>query len=198
MSYCALCGIIYPMNDIKTIVYIAMSTDGYIATAGGGLEWLDALQIPGEDYGYSDFINSISTVVMGRKTYDKVLSFGIPFPHKDRKCYVLSRSRQGADENVTYYNDGPASLIAMLRAQGTGNIFVDGGAETVHALLCAHAIDRLIISVIPVLLGDGVRLFHDGRPHTQLRLLHSATYPTGLVQLWYDMIKEGAGPSQPE
>lgn len=176
------------MQNRKVVLYIAMSLDGYIATDDGGLEWLHAMQIPGEDYGYADFIRTIDTVVMGRKTYDKVLSFGIPFPHKDKQCFVLSRSRSGADDNVTFSDEVPSALIARLKQIAGKDIFIDGGAETVYELMKTGAIDRYIISVIPLFLGSGISLFKNGRPASKLRLMHSATYPSGLVQLWYEPV----------
>ena len=73
------------MSDRKVILYIAMSLDGYIAKENGDISWLSVVEKQGEDYWYSKFINTIDTVVMGRKTYEKILSFGIEFPHKDKK-----------------------------------------------------------------------------------------------------------------
>ena len=80
-------------NDQKreVVLYIAQSLDSYIATESGGLEWLDMVATEGEDYGYNQFVATVDTVVIGRKTYDKVMSFGIEFPHKGPKTYVLSR-----------------------------------------------------------------------------------------------------------
>ena len=74
----------------KVIVYIAQSLDGFIAKPDGDIQWLSIVEKEGEDYGYNAFVESVDTVFMGRKTYEKVLSFGIEFPHKGRKCYVLT------------------------------------------------------------------------------------------------------------
>lgn len=176
------------MKKRKVILYIAMSLDGYIATNDGDLTWLDAVQVPDEDYGYHDFVNTVDTVIMGRKTYDKVLTFGIPFPHEERMCYVLSQSRQGKDDNVTFYGGELTELIAGLKEKEGGNVFIDGGANIVNELMKFDLIDKFIISVIPAFLGDGIRLFNDGRPGNTLKLLHTATYPSGLVQMWYDKV----------
>lgn len=172
--------------DRKLILYIAMSLDGYIAGPEDNLDFLSCVQIPGEDYGYSAFNSQVDTLIWGRKTYDKMLSFGIDFPHKDKKCYVLSKSRSGEDENVEYYAGDLKELIQNLKAGEGKHIYCDGGGEIVTALLRDDLIDQLIISVIPYLLGSGARLFHDGRPQAALKFLHSTTFPTGLVQLCYE------------
>ena len=78
------------MGKRKVRVYIAASLDGYIAHSDGNIDWLDSVARPDEDYGYAAFIETIDTVIMGRKTYTKVLSFGGEFPHAGRDCYVLT------------------------------------------------------------------------------------------------------------
>lgn len=170
----------------QVILYIAMSVDGYIAKDSDNLDFLSVVDSPGEDYGYSDFQQNVDTLIWGRKTYDKVLSFGIDFPHRDKKCYVLSRTKTGSDENVEFYNGSVKDLIADLRRQEGKHIYCDGGGDVVFELLNHSLIDRMIISVIPHLVGNGVRLFRDGRPEQRLTFRRSITFPSGLVQLWYD------------
>lgn len=174
------------MHKRQLILYIAMSLDGYIAKDDDNLNFLSVVESPGEDYGYEAFRQTIDTVIWGRKTYDKVLSFGMEFPHKDKKCYVLSRTKTGKDENVEFYNGDVRDLLAMLRQQDGKHIYCDGGGEVVFELLRHALIDKMIVSVIPHLVGRGRRLFIDGRPEQRLRLTRSITFPTGLVQLWYD------------
>jgi dihydrofolate reductase len=169
----------------KVVLYIAMSADGYIAKHDGNIDWLSVVDKPGEDYGYNDFVSTVDTVIMGRKTYDKVLSFGVDFPHKGRKCYVWSHSKTGGDENVTYYNGSLTDLIAKLKDEPGKNIFIDGGAETVAALMKEDLIDNYIISIIPWFTGSGIRLFSSDMSEGRISLTRSLTFPTGLVQLWY-------------
>jgi dihydrofolate reductase len=163
-----------------------MSLDGYIAKADDNLDFLSVVEKEGEDYGYVAFQQEVDTLIWGRKTYDKVLSFGMDFPHKDKKCYVLSRSKTGSDENVEFFGGDIGELIARIRSEEGKHIYCDGGAEVVYELLKNRLIDKLIISVIPYLLGSGIRLFKDGRPEQQLQLIRSTTFPTGLVQLWFE------------
>lgn len=174
------------MNKRKVVVFIACSIDGYIAGKNENLDFLSLVESPGEDYGYNDFIQTIDTVILGRKTYDKVLGFGVPFPHAERKCYVISGTKTGSDENVTFWNDSPVELIKYLLQQSGADIFVDGGAMVIHTLLKEGLIDRLTISFIPHLLGDGIQLFINGRPEQKMQFIQSKAFPSGLVQVTYE------------
>lgn len=174
------------MKQRKVVVFIACSIDGYIAGKNENLDFLNLVETPGEDYGYNDFIQTIDTVILGRKTYDKVLGFGVPFPHAERTCYVISGTKTGTDENVIFWNDSPTALVKYLQQQTGANIFVDGGAQVIHALLQERLVDRLTISFIPYLLGDGVKLFIYGRPEQKMQLIQSKSFPSGLVQLTYE------------
>lgn len=169
----------------KTYLYIAMSLDGYIAGENDNIDFLSAVDSPGEDYGYAEFIRNIDTVIWGRRTYDKVLSFDADFPHKDKNVYVLSSTRKGRDDRVVFFNDLKA-LYENLQRQPGKDIYLDGGGGLVFEALQLQMIDHFIISVIPHLLGNGIRLFRDGRPETGIKLKKAVPYPSGLVQLWYD------------
>lgn len=173
----------------KVILYIAMSLDGFIAGKNDELDFLKQVETAGEDYGYAQFIETIDTVIMGRKTYEIVLSFGIGFPHADKKSYVLTRTSRVADANVTFFNGDVKTLLDDLRKTDGKNIFIDGGAEVVHLLLKNQLIDELIISIIPVLLGDGIRLFKGEEPGQKLELISTKSFEKGLVQLHYSAIK---------
>lgn len=176
------------MRESKVILYIAMSLDGYIAKEDGDITWLSMVDTPGEDYGYSAFIKDVGTIIMGRKTYEKVLSIGSEYLHRDKTGYVLSSSRTGTEENMTFYSGDLSELIANTKLEGKGHIFIDGGAEVVHAMLAQRLIEECVISIIPVLLGEGIRLFRDGYPETKLKLLSSEAFASGLVQLRYECL----------
>jgi dihydrofolate reductase len=172
----------------KVVLYIAMSLDGYIAKHDDNIDFLSVVESPGEDYGYSEFLGEVDTVIWGRRTFDKVLTLGDTFLHKDKNVYVISKSRTGNKDHVTYRNDVVALIKELLATEGK-NIYCDGGAEIVFELLKHRLLDRLIVSVIPYLLGDGIRLFKDQRPEEQLHFKRSISYPSGLVQLCYDVKK---------
>lgn len=172
----------------KVVLYIAESLDGFIAREDGDINWLSIVEKPDEDYGYQEFINTVDTVIMGRKTYDKVLSFGIEFPHKGRECYVLSKTMKGIDENIEYYNGDINDLIYRLKNEKGKNIFIDGGSEVVREFLSKNLIDEYIISIIPMLLGRGIRLFKETNAENKLKLIGSKTFDSGLVQLKYEKL----------
>ncbi len=171
----------------KLILFIAMSLDGYIAKMDDNIDFLSIVDLPDEDYGYSDHLNNVDTVIWGRKTFDKVLSFGNGVPHKDKKVYVISSSREGRFEHAEYSNN-VVDLVRSLKMEEGKDIFCDGGAGIVFELLKHFLIDRIIVSVIPHMLGDGIRLFKDGNVEQSIRFKRSISYPSGLVQLWYDRV----------
>lgn len=173
------------MTNRKLILYIACSLDGYIAKPNDDLGFLNLVHKEGEDYGYHDFVSSVDTVIVGRRTYDWVVGQGYDFPHADKESYIITRQHKPKEGNVTFYCGDIAQLVRELKAKSGKNIFCDGGAEVVHLLLTEKLIDELILSVIPVLVGDGTRLFKDGRSEQNLKLISSKPFETGLVQLHY-------------
>jgi len=175
-------------NQRKVVLYIAQSLDGFIARENNDISWLSVVERDNEDYGYETFIKTVDTVFMGRKTYEKVLSFGIEFPHKGKTCYVLSKSSVGADENVRYFGGNIEALIAKIKRENGKDIFIDGGSEVVRAFRDHDLIDEYVVSIIPILLGKGIRLFKETDTENNLKLLESKAYDSGLVQLKYAKI----------
>lgn len=170
----------------KLILYIAMSLDGYIAGENDNIDFLSRVDVPGEDYGYYAFLSNIDTVIWGRRTYEVALGFGMGLPHQDKKVYVVSRNRSGTEGHVEFHPD-LLQLVKDLKQKDGKDIYCDGGAQVVFELLKHTLFDRIIVSVIPHLLGNGIRLFSDGFPEHQLTLKKSTSFPSGLVQLWYDV-----------
>jgi dihydrofolate reductase len=176
------------MPNRKVILYIAVSTDGYIAKKNGDIGFLNAVGKKGEDYGYSEFIKTVDTVIMGRKTYDKVLSFGIPFPHSNKKTYILTKNPEPQKGKILFYGGNLKILVANLKKKNGKNIFIDGGAEIVNEFIRLNLIDEIILSIIPVLLGEGIKLFNDKRSETRLELISSRSFEKGLVQIHYKCV----------
>lgn len=172
-------------NNRKIILYIAMSLDGYIAAPGDNLDFLSVVEKEGEDYGYHRFVETVDTVIMGRKTYDKVLSFGIPFPHSDKQSFIITSKSRPSEGNIHFYTGNLKDLVNKLKSEPGKHVFVDGGAAVVQAMLKEQLLDELVISVIPVLLGDGIPLFQPGSPTTDLQLVGTKSFEKGLVQLHY-------------
>jgi dihydrofolate reductase len=159
--------------------------DGYITQPNDDLSFLSIVEQEGQDYGYADFIKTVDTVIVGRKTYDKVISMGFDFPHADKDAYIITRTPKPSIGSVKFYTDDLKSLIDKLKSENGKNIFCDGGAEIVNELLKNDLIDEFIISVIPILVGNGTILFKDGRPEQKLELVSVKSFDKGLTQLHY-------------
>jgi len=174
----------------KVSVFIATSLDGYIARPDGDLHWLDAANetVPsGEDCGYRAFMDTVDTLVMGRNTYEKVLSFGA-WPYGETPVIVLSSKPlhlpEDVPETVTHSSEAPQALCARLSAAGVDHVYVDGG-NTIQRFLDAGLVDELTVTVIPVLLGAGIPLFGQVRKDVKLDCLRVTQYEFGFVQLQY-------------
>lgn len=162
-----------------------MSLDGYIAQPNDDLSFLSTVAKEGEDYGYTDFISSVDTVIVGRKTYEWVMNQVGEFPHTDKNAYVITRTARPAIGKTVFYTGDLTELVNKLKAENGKNIYCDGGAEVVNELLKKDLLDEIIISVIPILVGNGTRLFKDSRPEQKLKLVNVKTFDTGLTQLHY-------------
>lgn len=171
----------------KLSLFIATSLDGYIAKPNDDLSFLKLVEKEGEDYGYKDFTETIDTIIIGRRTYDYVIK-EIGASHYDngeRNVYVITRTERPNLGKITFYTGNLTELVQQLKSENGKNIYCDGGAEVINELLKHDLIDELIISVIPVLLGNGTRLFKDGRPEQLLEFVKAKTFDTGLIQLNY-------------
>jgi dihydrofolate reductase len=166
-------------------VFVGASVDGFIARVDGGLDWLPAGG--GEPHGYDEFMAGVDAIVIGRNTFEIVLGFD-PWPYGDKRVVVLSSRpldlsvvRGGRVEQRA---GDPATIIADLAADGAPNLYIDGGI-TIQRFLRAGLIERLIVTRVPVLIGEGIPLF--GSLDRDIRLSHVATrsYPSGLVQSDY-------------
>jgi len=171
---------------MKATVFIATSLDGFIARSNGDLDWLPAGG--GEEHGYDAFMATVDALVIGRKTFETVLSFDT-WPYGDKPVFVLStRPLAPAPPGamVEHLSGEPADIVAALAARGIRHVYVDGGV-TIQRFLQAGLIERLIITRVPVLIGAGIPLF--GVTRRDIALTHLATrqYASGLVQSEYEV-----------
>lgn len=173
------------MNNRKLILYIAASLDGFIAKPGDDLSFLDAVQKEGEDYGYAAFTSQVDTVIMGRKTFDWVFKVLNDVPHPEKETFIITRTAREPIGRTQFFTGDVVELLRELKAKPGGVIYCDGGAQLANTLYKAGLLDEIIISVIPVLLGGGVRLFQEGIPERQLELVGSKAYESGMVQVHY-------------
>jgi dihydrofolate reductase len=148
---------------------------------------LKLVEKEGEDYGYAKFTSTIDTIIIGRKTYDFVLKeIGIShYDNGERDIYVITTNERPSVGKIKFFTGNLTELMHRLKSEDGKNIYCDGGAEVVNQLLKDDLIDELIISIIPILLGNGTRLFKDGRPEQMLEFVSSKTFDTGLAQLHY-------------
>jgi dihydrofolate reductase len=176
------------MSERKVILYISMSVDGFLATKDDDLSWLSIVEKEGEDYGYGALTASVDTYIVGRKTYEVVLNLtnGVFSQADQYDCYVITREERKPENGITFYNGDMETLIHELKQKEGGNIYCDGGGQIVKLLMEKNLIDKYIISVIPVMLGDGKRLFLGGNDKIRLKAQSSKYFDTGLVQLIYE------------
>ena len=173
----------------NAILYIAASLDGYIAGPGDDLSFLTRVQQDGEDYGYFEFLKTVDTVILGRKTYDWIMQNVNEFPHADIDSYIITRTPREEIGKIKFYTGNLKGLLLRLKKDNGKNIFIDGGAEVVNELLKEKLIDQFYISIIPILLGGGTRLFKDGLPEQNLSLIDIKKFDSGLIQLHYGLEK---------
>lgn len=175
------------MTKRKLVLYISMSLDGFLATNDDDLSWLSVVEKEGEDYGYAAFNETVDTYIVGRKTYETVLKLtGGLFPaSQQHKCYVITRQNRTNKNGITFYNGNIKTLITKLKSEPGKDIYCDGGGEIVNLLMKENLIDEYRVSIIPIILGDGKRLFKGGTPLINLTALPSKQYPSGLVHLRY-------------
>lgn len=143
----------------KVILYIAQSLDGFISTADGGVEWLEGFNLPNEDYGYHAMYGRLDAVIMGGATYRQVLGFG--YPYEGVKSYILTR---GTLDNlpkpeIYAFSGAVDALVHKIRAETTKDMWLIGGADVVAQFMAKNLIDEYHITTMPVLLGEGIRLF---------------------------------------
>jgi dihydrofolate reductase len=169
-------------------VFVGTSVDGFIARRNGDLDFLP--EGGGEPHGYDEFMASVDAVVIGRKTFETVLAYAT-WPYGEKRVVVLSSRpvdfsavRGGVVEQMA---GAPAEVVAKLAAGGVHHVYVDGGI-TIQGFLRAGLVQRLTITRVPVLIGDGIPLF--GALPRDVRLQHVATehYPSGLVKSEYRVV----------
>jgi dihydrofolate reductase len=169
-------------------VYIATSLDGFIARADGDIEWLHQWPDIGDDYGYNAFMRSVDGLIIGRGTFEKVLSFGT-WPY-EKPVVVLSRTLDpdavppDRADRVRILPLGPTEVVDALRREGWGRAYVDGGS-LIQSFLSAGLIEDMTITRIPILIGSGRPLFGPLPHDIVLTHIETAAYPSGFVQSRY-------------
>lgn len=172
----------------KVSAYIATSIDGYIARKNGDLDWLQCVHTDDEDYGFKGFMSCIDTLILGRNTYEAVSEFN-EWPYKDKRVIVLSKTLSFVRKEAELVCEEPQDLLSKLHFENIKHVWVDGGI-TISKFLEAELVDEMILSIIPIVLGSGIPLFNVTYKQHKCRLVSNQAYPSGLVQLKYQLIKD--------
>ncbi len=173
---------------MKNIVFIATSIDGFIADKEGGLSYLEMIPNPDQiDMGYSKLMERVDALVMGRNTYEMVLSFGIDWPYT-KPVYVLSNTldsvKQGLENKVEIVNGSLQDILETIHSKGLHSLYIDGG-NTIQNFLNEDLINEMILTTIPILLGGGIPLFSNHTKSLEFELVESEVFLDEIVQRTY-------------
>lgn len=169
-------------------VYIATSLDGFVARKNHQIDWLNKQPVAGEDHGFDDFLDGVDGIVMGRGSYETVLGFG-NWPYK-KPVRVMSRTISQNDipadlqEKVCITTLDPHDLMLSLAEEGWSRAYIDGG-KVVQSFIECGLIDDIVLTLVPILIGDGIRLFGNTKTDIDLELLDVKSFESGLAQIRY-------------
>jgi dihydrofolate reductase len=172
-------------NHRKVIVHIATSADGYIARPDGDIEWLTSRPAPKGFYGLSEFVKTIDTKLIGRKTYDLSLRLGAKFDGGRNFIFSRHPRPEDAPQGAEFVSSPIAPFIDSLRQQPGKDIWLMGGGELIASFVDEHVIDEFVVSVAPVFIGDGIPLMARRPRNVPLELKSVEQFDDGLVQLRY-------------
>ncbi len=180
---------------MKASVYIGTSLDGFIARRDGSIDWLNEAQslVPeGEDCGFKTFMDSVDALIMGRNTFEQVLTFG-RWPYGETPVVVMSHNSveipSHLPDTVSCSSESLQVLLERLSGQGVTHVYVDGGA-TIQSFLAQSLIDEITITRVPIILGDGIPLFGPMKKDLKLTHVETKAYDFGFVQTTYQVKKD--------
>ncbi|MBL1177292.1 dihydrofolate reductase family protein [Pantanalinema sp. GBBB05] len=170
---------------VEIVYYVAISLDGYIATLDGGIDWLPPLDSENEDFGYAEFYATIDGLIMGRHTYEKVLELG-EWMYADKPCWICSHQSVVVERSEVILTDKqPKELVTELETQQLKRVWLVGGGQLASSFRREGLISEYIVTVIPVILGEGIPFLIPSPPQEQLRLIDCKPYTQGAVLLQY-------------
>lgn len=174
----------------KTIAYIALSIDGYIAKTNGNLDRLTSLppSNDGGDYGYNTLLSRVNTAIMGRSTYEAILSFGDQRPYNDLNTFVVTTNKtlQIQSPNTQIIHDNLKTILTTLKKETKKDIWIVGGEKSIKSLINEDILDKMILTIVPKILGDGIPLFPKGIQESEWQLKTVQSFDTWVVQLQYE------------
>lgn len=171
----------------KISLFIAMSLDGYIADRNGSVNWLNGQENEEDNIDvYSEFVKEIDTVIMGWNTYHQIVTELSPkkWVYDDFTTYVITHKTKKSSDKICFVNENPAELVKRLREKEGKGIWICGGANLIRQLIREDMIDCYYITIIPTILGAGIRLFGETDREIKLKLLRTQSY-NGMTDLVY-------------
>ncbi len=174
----------------KVVLYIAMSLDGYIADKNGGVSWLVGEDRDIQTSSYDEFIKSVDTIIMGYKSYNQITTELSPgnWVYEGMMTYVMTNRNMNSRKGIEFTNESVIDLISRIRANSSNsskNIWLCGGADVVHQFMEKDLIDRYHITIIPTILGAGIRLFKKLEEPLLLKHISNESI-NGMVDVVYD------------
>lgn len=167
----------------KIILYIASSLDGYVARENGDIDWLPQC----DPFGYDKFYKTVDVVILGKTTYDQVLTFGA-YPYKDKKSFVFTRNQNPAKDETIEFVSNVDEFVKDILPRLDGNVWLVGGGQIISTFVNHGIVDEIILSIVPVVLGKGIPLFQNVQKETKLELVKTTNYDK-LVELHYKLPK---------
>ena len=173
----------------KVILYIATSLDGFIAKKNGGLDWLEQFPHPkGEDYGYVDLLNRIDTTLMGRNTFEFVANYDGPFPYPNSTNYVFSNSDIKSNLPIEIISGDAIEFLTDLKRKPGKDIWLIGGGRLNTSFANAGLIDEIILTQIPVFLGEGIPVFGELKHLLKTKTSSFQRYSNGISKVEFEVI----------
>lgn len=175
----------------KIVLFIAASLDGRIARNDGSLDWLYALANPDNiDHGYAEFLSGIGTTIMGKSTYNEIIGFGVEWPYQGINSYVVThdKSFSVSTPNTFVLHSDIVEFVTTLREESPKDIWLIGGGQIITYFLNHTLLDRIILTIIPTIIGAGIPLFPNDPKETQWTLAKVEQFSTGVVNLTYDRL----------
>ncbi len=172
----------------KIIAYIAISLDGYIADKDGGVSWLGGDESDKDNFGsYPNFIETIDTIILGYSTYSQIITELSPneWAYKGKKSYVLTHREIENTEEISFTSESIEKLSVTLKSEDGKDIWICGGANIIQQFHTQGLIDEYVLSIIPTILGEGIKLFDKLGAETKLKLKSTQNY-NGIVDLVYE------------
>jgi len=174
---------------IKPVLYIATSLDAFIARPDGNIDWLTSIPSPQTgDYGYAEFLKSIGTTIMGRKTYNEIIGFGVDWPYIGLDSYIVTSDKELKIQSPETYllTEKIKDFVAKTKSKANKDIWLIGGGQLITTFINEGILDKMIITIIPKIIGEGIPLFADKPIESNWKLIETKSFDTGVVNLTYE------------